>query len=223
MSTALVIEGIRTLDSSRHLRAVPDKAARVEPPTSASAEATDVDALLLAAGRGSIEAYESVYAALLPQVYRLALRVVRDPDLAEDVAQEALVEAWRLAPTFSTDRGSARAWVLTLAHRRAVDRVRREQRQRDHLEREAALNVEPHAAPAQDDVVEQAQQEWQSARVRAAVRHLSDKQREAIELAYYGGHTQAEVSARLGIPLGTVKTRMRDAMIKLRDTLKEVE
>ena len=91
----------------------------------------------MSAGRGSAAAYEGVYVALLPVVYRLALRVVRDENHAEDIAQETLVEAWRKAASFDPTKGTAKAWVLTIAHRRAVDKVRREQRQRDQVEAES--------------------------------------------------------------------------------------
>ena len=143
--------------------------------------------------------------------------------MAEDIAQEALVEAWRLAPTFSTDKGTAKAWVLTIAHRRAVDRIRKEQRERDRMAREAATQADVAPDPEQEAVVQADHSAWQTTRVRQALDTLSDKQRETLELAYYSGKTQSEVSESLGVPLGTVKTRMRDAMIKLRDVLKEVE
>lgn len=205
----------------RHLRAVDDDASRDShheaPPTAVQ----ELDGLLVAAGQGSTEAFEGVYAAMATPVYRVALRVVRDPGMAEDIAQEALVEAWRKAPEFDPERGRAQTWVLTIAHRRAVDRVRREQRQRQQMEAEAAV-AERESTPAeQDTVVEVDFRKWQSARVRAAFGVLSDIQREAIELAYYDGCTQTEVAARLGIPLGTTKTRIRDGMKRLRHALEE--
>lgn len=210
------------MEPSQHLRAVPDGPPTVSRHAPDPASAQRLDDLLVAAGRGSAQAFEGVYTTMLNQVYRLALRVVRDPGMAEDIAQEALVEAWRKAPTFDPARGGAKSWVLTITHRRAVDRVRREQRQRQQMEAEAAV-AEREAAPAeQDAVVDRDFAEFQSARVRTAVATLSDKQREAVELAFYEGHTHVEVSEKLGIPLGTAKTRIRDALNKLRDALEEV-
>lgn len=208
------------MDPSQHLRAVPDSPPAAPAPGLASAQR--LNDMLVASGRGSTEAFESVYSTMLNQVYRLALRVVRDPEMAEDIAQEAMVESWRKAPEFDPSRGSAKAWVLTITHRRAVDRVRREQRQRQQMESEAAV-AEREAMPAeQDAVVERDFVEFQSARVRSAMRMLSDKQREAVELAFYKGSTHVEVSEQLGVPLGTAKTRIRDALNKLRDVLEEV-
>ncbi len=180
-----------------------------------------LDELLVEAGRGSTHAYEAVYMAVMPQVYRLAVRIVRDPTLAEDVAQDALVEAWRKAATFEPSRGTARAWILTITHRRAVDRVRREQRQRDQVDLETAMVQEP--APPQDEVVEIDYSQWQSARVRGAMKVLSERQREAIEAVYYRGRTQVEASQDLGVPLGTAKTRIRDGLSRLKTAMKEVE
>ncbi|WP_201774074.1 sigma-70 family RNA polymerase sigma factor [Demequina oxidasica] len=210
------------MEPSQHLRAVPDSPPTVSRHAPDPASVQRLDDLLVASGRGSAQAFEGVYTAMLNQVYRLALRVVRDPGMAEDIAQEALVEAWRKAPTFEPGRGTAKSWVLTIAHRRAVDRVRREQRQRQQMEAEAAV-AEREATPAeQDAVVERDFAEFQNARVRTAVATLSDKQREAVELAFYQGQTHVEVSDQLGIPLGTAKTRIRDALTKLRDALEEV-
>lgn len=211
------------MDPSQHLRAVPDSPPTISRHEPDPASAQRLEDLLVAAGHGSAQAFEVVYKTMLGQVYRLALRVVRDPGMAEDIAQEALVEAWRKAPEFDVSRGSAKSWVLTIAHRRAVDRVRREQRQRQQMEAEAAV-AEREAAPAeQDAVVERDYAEFQSARVRTAVATLSDKQRAAVELAFYEGRTHVEVSEQLGIPLGTAKTRIRDALSKLRDVLEEVK
>ena len=205
----------------RHLRAVdPDEphVSRAAPDLNSAQRLED---LLMSAGRGSAAAYEAVYVALLPVVYRLALRVVRDENLAEDVAQEALVEAWRKAASFDPAKGTAKAWVLTIAHRRAVDKVRREQRQRDQIEAESLTAPTVVEGPA-DSVIEADFTDWQRGRVRAGLEKLSDKQREVIELAYYRGRKHTEISEELGVPLGTAKTRIRDALIKLRDVMEEV-
>jgi RNA polymerase sigma-70 factor (ECF subfamily) len=203
----------------RHLRAVADDASSAREAAAASGDR--LTRLLIEAGTGSSDAFAEVYAEVVDQVLRVAVRVIRDPDMAEDIAQEALVEAWRKAPEFDPSRGGARTWILTIAHRRAVDRVRREQRQRDQIEAEAAVAEREERPADQDTVVEVDFREWQSERVRGALASLSDLQREAIELAYYGGQTHTEVSEHLGIPLGTAKTRIRDGLTRLRDTLKE--
>lgn len=208
------------LSVPRHLRAVdPDEPhiSRAAPDPNA---AQRLETLLVAAGKGSAAAYEAIYVALLPLVYRLALRVVRDETLAEDVAQEALVEAWRKAASFDPMKGSAKAWVLTITHRRAVDKVRSEQRQRDQVEAEALQAPAEVEGPA-DTVVEADFTQWKRDKVRAGMAALSDKQREVIELAYYRGRKHTEISEALGVPLGTAKTRIRDALIKLRDAIEE--
>ena len=203
----------------RHLRAVPNGAPHER---EAAAAASDrLTRLLIEAGAGSADAFAEVYAEVVDQVLRVAVRVVRDPDMAEDIAQEALVEAWRKAPEFDPARAGGRTWILTIAHRRAVDRVRREQRQRDQMEAEASVAARDETPEDQDVVVEVDFRQWQSTRVRGALGTLTALQREAIELAYYGGCTQTEVAAQLGVPLGTTKTRIRDGMKRLRDALEE--
>jgi len=205
----------------RHLRAVDPNEPHVSRAAPDLNSAQRLEDLLCAAGRGSAAAFEAVYVALLPVVYRLALRVVRDENLAEDVAQEALVEAWRKAASFDPTKGTAKAWVLTIAHRRAVDKVRREQRQRDQVDAESLTTPTVVEGPA-DSVIEADFTDWQRGRVRAGLAQLSEKQREVIELAYYRGRKHTEISEELGVPLGTAKTRIRDALIKLRDAMEEV-
>lgn len=211
------------MEPSHHLRAVPDATLPSSSSTPVDPAKHALDGLLLEAGTGSTQAFESVYATMFNQVYRLAVRVVRDPGMAEDITQEALVEAWRKSPEFDPSRGSAKAWILTITHRRAVDRVRREQRQRQQMEAEAAVAERDEQPADQDVVVERDFTERQGVRVRAAMEKLSPKQRQAVELAFFAGRTHTEVSEELGVPLGTAKTRIRDALTKLRDALEEVE
>jgi RNA polymerase sigma-70 factor (ECF subfamily) len=164
---------------------------------------------------GSSTAFERLYPLVAGAVYGLALRVVRNPHLAQDVAQEVLVDVWRLAPRFDGSRGSAMAWILTMAHRRSVDRVRREQSQRDRTARAATFG-EP---PDHDVVVTELEGAWDAALVRRALDSLTTVQRQAIDLAYYQGYTYHQVGTVLGIPPGTAKTRIRDGLIRLRDAM----
>ena len=194
------------------LRGVPD------PPGTGSREdgtAAGLDECLRRVSLGDREAFDRVYTALAAPVFGLALRVLRDPAQAEEVAQEVLIEVWRCASRFDPARGSARAWVLTMAHRRAVDRVRSEQAAQ---QREARL-ANASAAPAFDEVVESVEARLDQQRVRRCLDGLTEIQRESVTLAYYSGYTYPQVAGLLGVPLGTVKTRMRDGLAKLRDCL----
>lgn len=170
--------------------------------------------LLRQAGRGDQIAFGALYDELAPLVYGVVLKVVRDPSQSEEVAQEVFVELWRLAARYESSRGSVKSWAATMAHRRAIDRVRSEQSARNRVAREVSNVVVDH-----DDVVEQVESTLDQARVRRALDQLSPLQREAVELAYFGGHTYREVAVLLGVAEGTVKTRIRDGMIRLRDEL----
>ncbi len=170
--------------------------------------------LLSRAGRGDQVAFAELYDALAPLLHGVVLKVVRDPAQSEEVTQEAFVELWRLAPRFDASRGSVRSWAATLAHRRAIDRVRSEQSSRDRAEREAQKR------PIQsNDVAEQVVANIDGTRVRKALERLTEMQRQAVELAYFGGHSYREVALLLDVAEGTIKTRIRDGMIRLRDEL----
>ena len=170
--------------------------------------------LLGRAGRGDQAAFAELYDQLAPVLYGVVLKVVRDPSQSEEVTQEAFIELWRLAPRYDASRGSVRSWAATLAHRRAIDRVRSEQASRDRTEREA------HKRPIQSsDVAEQVVANIDGTRVRKALEHLTEIQRPAVELAYFGGHSYREVALLLDVAEGTIKTRIRDGMIRLRDEL----
>jgi len=170
------------------------------------------EALVLLAARSEQSALAELYDRYGRPAYGLALRVLRDEALAEDAVQDAFLSVWRTASRFVPERGKASTWILTLVHRRAVDLVRREERRRtDTLE---------HAPePAAGGVDEAAWVRLQRERVQAALRQLPDQQREAIELAYYGGFTQSELAERLGQPLGTIKSRMFMGLARLRELL----
>jgi RNA polymerase sigma-70 factor (ECF subfamily) len=166
--------------------------------------------------RGEEDGLAALYDRYGKTAYGLALRVVRDQSLAEDVVQEAFLSLWRTAGRFVPERASASTWLLTIVHRRAVDIVRREERRRtDPIEQ---------APEAVDAAAEEAPwQRFERERVQAALAQLADPQREAIELAYYGGFTQAELADRLGQPLGTIKSRMFAGLARLAELLHETE
>lgn len=174
-----------------------------------AAPSDDVDRLLLAVGEGDRAAFDRLYDRVAGVVYGVAKRVLVDPDRAQEVAQDVLVEVWRRADRFDPARGSALAWIATMARRRAIDVVRSEEASR---RREAD---DPGGAPASDPVGENVIHLEERHRVRSALRELTDLQRRAIELAFYGGLTHHQVAERLDVPLGTVKTRIRDGLLKL--------
>jgi len=142
----------------------------------------------------------------------LALRILRDESLAEDAVQDAFIAIWRTAPRFVPEKGKASTWILTLVHRRSVDVVRREQRRRTEL-------LEAVHEPGTHGADEEAWLRLQRERVQHALRQLPDQQREALELAYYGGFTQSELAERLGQPIGTIKSRMFNGLARLRELL----
>jgi RNA polymerase sigma-70 factor (ECF subfamily) len=145
--------------------------------------------------------------------YGLAYRTLRDPALAEDAVQDAFLTIWRTASRFLPERAKASTWILTLVHRRAVDIVRREERRRAE-----SLDVVPEQVGG-ETTDESAWLRFERERVQAALRQLPDQQREALELAYYGGFTQSELAERLGLPLGTIKSRMFTGLSRLRELL----
>lgn len=175
-----------------------------------------VDAALAACVDGEPDAFAPVYDALAPVAYGTCLGVLRDPDHAAEVMQEVMVEVWQTAARFDAARGSARTWVATLARRRAVDRVRAEQarRARDQRDLDAATAVAPR-----DVVADDVERKLEDAAVRRCLGALTDTQRQAVVEAYYGGFTYREVAERLGAGLPTVKSRIRDGLMRLRDCL----
>ncbi len=178
-------------------------------------EGVDANELLRAVALGDEAAFGRLYDLVAARVYGLAKRIVRDPAQAEEVAQEVMVEVWRTASRFDPSKGSATAWVFTIAHRRSVDRVRSEQASADRVRRIAPESVEtPY-----DEVADEAEARLERQQVRRCLQHLTGLQREAIMLAYYGGYTYSEVSRLLNAALPTIKTRMRDGLIRLRDCL----
>ncbi|NQU36351.1 MAG: ECF RNA polymerase sigma factor SigK [Actinobacteria bacterium] len=175
----------------------------------------EVTALLLLTAQGDEAAFRDLYDAIAGPVFGLIRRVVRDPAQSEEVAQEVMVEVWRLASRFDPERGSGKTWILTMAHRRAVDRVRSAQ---SSTNRDTAYGVANHE-PDHDHVSSDVENEFEKRQVRNAMKELTPVQRAAVELAFYKGYTHAEVAKTLEIPLGTAKTRLRDGLIHLRDAL----
>ena len=174
------------------------------------------EALLALAAHEDEGALAELYDRYGRPAYGLALRIVRDPALAEDAVQEAFLTLWRTAKSFRSDRAKPSTWILTLVHRRAVDVVRREERRRT-APLETSEEPEAHG-PATDEEIELTDRRRI---VQEALRQLPDDQREALELAYYGGLTQSELAERLSVPLGTIKSRMFTGLRRLRDLLAE--
>lgn len=168
---------------------------------------------LAAVAKGDHAAFRAVYDQAAPAVLGIVRRVVRDPAQSEEVMQEVLLEIWRTAARFDPAVGSATAWIMTLAHRRAVDRVRSEQRAAERELRAATPSVD------YDEVSDAVETSLEHERVRRCLAGLTDLQREAVTLAYYGGYSYREVAQLLEVAVGTVKTRMRDGLIRLRDCL----
>ncbi|WP_030426727.1 ECF RNA polymerase sigma factor SigK [Allokutzneria albata] len=165
--------------------------------------------------RGDEAAFGQLYEVLAGPIYGVVLRVLRDQAQSEEVAQEVLVELWRTATRYAPDKGSVLTWALTVAHRRAVDRVRSAQSSADREDRAGRLGAERPF----DEVAEQVTARLEREQVRVCLKALTDLQREAVLLAYYRGYTYREVAELLGSPLGTIKTRLRDGLIRLRDCL----
>lgn len=191
------------------LRAVPDGEAPEQ------TERQLLDGLLSQVARGDQAAFTQLYDRMAPRVFGIARRVVRDPAQAEEVSQEVMLEVWRRATRFDAARGSALSWVMTIAHARSVDRVRSAQASTDRDVRYATESVERDT----DVVVDAVEASLERKQVQRCLSTLTELQRESINLAYYSGYTQAEVATALQTPLGTVKTRLRDGLIRLRDCL----
>ena len=191
----------------------PRPAAEVTPASPAGDD--PLEGLLALVADGDEPAFAELYRRVAPAVFGLVTKVVRDPAQAEEVTQEVFVELWRGSPRFDPARGTARSWIMTCAHRRAVDRVRSAERaaRRDDL-----AGRRDQGRPY-DEVVEQVETSLQRAHVRRSLDVLTDLQREAVVLAYYGGYTHREIAELLGVPSGTVKTRLRDGLLRLRDHL----
>ena len=198
-----------------HLKPVPDGEPHGSPSGGSSSDPAALADLLARSGRGDEAAFAAFYDATSSRAYGLALRVVRNPAHAEEVAQEAYLDAWRSSSRYDARLGSAAGWLLTIVHRKAVDRVRSVEAstRRDESWQQSSRPVD------HDETAEAVEASLDAQRVRGAVATLTDVQREAVELAYFGGYTHTEVASMLDVPVGTAKTRIRDGLIRLRDSL----
>jgi RNA polymerase sigma-70 factor (ECF subfamily) len=172
------------------------------------------EAVLALVARADEQALSELYRRFGRLAYGLAFRILRDDALAQDAVQEAFLGVWRSAGRFTAERAKPSTWLLTLVHRRAVDLVRREERRRTEP-------LQPESEPPGLESPDEAELLNQRQTIREALRKLPSEQREAIELAYYGGYTQSELAERLGQPLGTIKSRMFTGLARLRETLED--
>lgn len=186
-----------------------------DPAAGGGTEQDRLAALLRAVAKGDETAFATVYDETAARVHGLVLRVLRNPAQAEEVTQEVYLEVWRRASRFDPGRGSPFAWLMTMAHRRAVDRVRSSQSASTRDQTWEARTREVQFDSTADTVAAR----LDAQRVRTALDELTGAQREAVSLAYLGGYTHREVASLLDLPLGTAKTRIRDGLIRLRDQL----
>jgi RNA polymerase sigma-70 factor, ECF subfamily len=164
---------------------------------------------------GDKRAFAELYDTTSSRIYGLVRRLLVDPSQSEEVTQEIYLEIWQTAGRYQPERGSAMSWMLTMAHRRAVDRVRASQSSRD---RDTKVGIRDYDREY-DHVAEHAEITLEGERVKRALGGLTELQRQAVELAYYGGLSHSEIATELHVPVGTIKTRIRDGMIRLRDAL----
>jgi RNA polymerase sigma-70 factor, ECF subfamily len=165
--------------------------------------------------RGELDALDELYERYKTMAYSIALRITNDGSLAEDVVQDAFLGAWRNAARYLEGRGSVKTWLLAIVHHRAIDAVRRRRPTTDLPDRDDA----PPPELRLPDVWAAVSANLDAVAVRAALAALTDVQREAIELAYFGGLTQVEIAEQTGAPLGTVKSRIRLGLLAMRGVL----
>jgi len=173
------------------------------------------DDLLARVALGDQSAFAELYDNMAPRVLGLVKRLLRDHAQSEEVTQEIFLEIWQNATRYDPSKGGASSWILTMTHRRAVDRVRASQASRD---RDTKIGIRDFDAEY-DNVSDTVQTTIEHERVEKAMLRLTELQRQAVTLAYYGGLSHSEVAAQLSVPIGTVKTRVRDGLIRLRDEL----
>lgn len=191
-----------------------DQAYSIRPASAPAATSSDDLSLIRRIGDGDESALATLYDRWSPVVYSLVVHLLDDADGAEDVVEETFWQVWQRASSYDATRGTVRTWILTIGRSRALDRLRSRKRSREDLSTDLTLVRDPHADPSQ-----QAEGAERTHLVYAALQQIPDEQRVALELAYFRGLSQSEISELLGEPLGTVKTRMRLGMQKLRDML----
>lgn len=184
-------------------------------PETDAMEELSIEGLLRDVADGDRAAFAEMYDRISARVLGLVTRLLRNRAQSEEVTQEVFLEIWQQAGRFDANRGSGMAWVLTMAHRRAIDRIRSSQKSH---ERDLKIGIRDMERDF-DGVSESVEIRVENERVKRAMSRLTPLQREAVILAYYGGYSHSEMAQILGIPLGTVKTRLRDGMIRLRDEL----
>jgi RNA polymerase sigma-70 factor (ECF subfamily) len=197
------------------MRAVSEESTALPWPMVVDAAAGTPGDLMARVARGDSVAFAQLYDLMAPRVYGLIRRVLRNPAQSEEVTQEVMVEIWRTATRYDADRGSLTSWILTMAHRRAIDRVRSEQSSTDREQAVAAAS----SITAYDEVAEAVTTNLEVEQVRHCLGSLTELQRESVTLAYYGGYSYREVAELLDAKLATIKARMRDGLIRLRDCL----
>jgi RNA polymerase sigma-70 factor (ECF subfamily) len=174
-----------------------------------------LQSLLERVATGDQRAFSELYDQVAPRVFGLVKRLLIDRAQSEEVTQEVFLEIWQTASRFDPNKGAATSWILTMAHRRAVDRVRAAQASRNRDVRIGIRDLDREY----DNVSEAVEVRIENERVVRAMERLTELQRQAVTLAYYGGYSHSEVAEMLSVPIGTVKTRLRDGMIRLRDEL----
>ncbi len=178
-------------------------------------EPVSKETLLARIAGGDQDAFSALYDEVSPRVFGLIRRLLVDYSQSEEVTQEVFLEIWQSASRYEPSKGGASTWILTMAHRRAVDRIRASQSSRD---RDVKIGIRDYVAEY-DNVSETVEVSIEHERVKEAMTQLTELQRQAVTLAYYGGYSHSEVAKLLSVPIGTVKTRLRDGMIRLRDEL----
>ena len=196
------------------LRLVPRETDRSQDYQSTDKPATKETLLAQIAG-GDQAAFGALYDEISPRVFGLVRRLLVDHAQAEEVTQEVFLEIWQNASRYEPSKGGASTWILTMAHRRAIDRIRSSQSGRD---RDVKIGIRDYVSDY-DNVADTVETTIEHERVKEAMTQLTELQRQAVSLAYYGGYSHSEVAAMLSVPIGTVKTRLRDGMIRLRDEL----
>ena len=206
---------LKPMDTPRVSRITPARSDPDQATGESSGSTADLFELLARIAQQDQSAFAEFYAQTSRRVYGLARRVLIDPELSQDTTQEVYLQVWNMADRFNPDAGSPMAWLMTLAHRRAVDRVRSEQSSTDREARYgAAMQVKDH-----DDVVDTVTQRLEAEAVVKCLETLTETQQESVRLAYYGGLTYREVAEKLGVAVPTIKSRIRDGLIRLKTCL----